>query len=55
MDFRAFYDEKITGHYWLLRDLWQAIIMNYGAKRGLTPNPNKLPSTAVKKLMDRAL
>jgi hypothetical protein len=40
MDFRAFYDEKITAHYWLLRDLWQAIIMNYGAKRGLTPNPN---------------
>jgi hypothetical protein len=55
MDFRASYGEKITGESWVMRDLWQTTNMNYGAKWGLATNPKKLRSTAIKRLLDRAL
>jgi hypothetical protein len=55
IDFRASYGEIITEDSWVMRDLWQTTIMNYGAKWGLATNPKKLQSLAVKRLLDRAL
>jgi integrase len=55
MDFRAEYGEKINGDSWLMRDLWQTSNMNYGAKFGLATYPEKLKSSAIKRLIERTL
>jgi hypothetical protein len=55
IDFRASYGEKITGDSWLMRDLWQTTNQNYGARRGLATNPKRLQSSAIKRLLSRAL
>jgi len=55
MDFRISYGEKITGDSWLMRDLWQTTNQNYGARWGLATNPKRLQSTAIKRLLSRAL
>jgi hypothetical protein len=55
MNFRASYGENITGESWLMRDLWQTSNMHYGAKFGLATNPRRLKSTAIKRLIERAL
>lgn len=55
MDFRAGYGEKITGESWLMRDLWQTSNMKYGAKFGLATIPKPLKSSAIKRLIERAL
>lgn len=55
MDFRASYGETITEESWLIRDLWQTSNMKYGAKFGLATYPKKLKSTAIKRLLERAL
>jgi hypothetical protein len=55
MDFRTSYGEKITGDSWLMRDLWQTTNQNYGARWGLATNPKRLQSSAIKRLLSRAL
>jgi len=55
MDLRSSYGETITGDSWLMLDLWQTSNMKYGAKFGLATYPKKLKSTAIKRLLERAL
>jgi hypothetical protein len=55
MDFRASYGEKITENSWLMRDLWQTMNMNYGARWGLATGPKKLKSSGIKRLLERAI
>lgn len=55
MDFRASFGENITGESWLMRDIWQTTNVSYGAKWGLATYPKKLQSSAIKRLIDRAL
>jgi hypothetical protein len=55
MDFRAEYGEEITSESWLMRDLWQTSNMKYGAKFGLATIPRPLKSSAIKRLIERAL
>ena len=55
MDFRAGYGEMVTGESWLMRDLWQTTNQNYGARWGLATNPKRLQSSAIKRLLTRAL
>jgi hypothetical protein len=55
MDFRTEYGEEITAESWLMRDLWQTSNMKYGAKFGLATHPKPLKSTAIKRLIERAL
>jgi hypothetical protein len=55
MDFRASYGEKITGESWLMRDIWQTTNVKYGAKWGLATIPKKLKSSAIKRMIERAL
>ena len=55
MDFRAEYGEKITGESWVMRDIWQTTNVTYGAKWGLATLPRKLHSSAIKRLIERAL
>jgi integrase len=55
MDFRADYGEAITAESWLMRDLWQTSNMKYGAKFGLATHPKPLKSSAIKRLIERAL
>jgi hypothetical protein len=55
MDFRASYGEKITGESWLMRDIWQTTNITYGAKWGLATFPKKLNSSAIKRIIERAL
>ncbi|MDN5847647.1 MAG: hypothetical protein L0H53_15390 [Candidatus Nitrosocosmicus sp.] len=55
MDFRASFGEKITGESWIMRDIWQTTNVSYGAKWGLATFPKKLQSSAIKRLIDRAL
>jgi hypothetical protein len=55
MDFRAEYGEKITGESWVMRDIWQTTNVTYGAKWGLATLPRKLQSSAIKRLIERAL
>lgn len=55
MDFRASYGETITGDSWLMRDLWQTTNIKYGANFGLATYPNKLKSSGVKRILERAL
>jgi hypothetical protein len=37
-----------------MRDIWQTTNMNYGAKFGLATSPQKLASSAIKRLIERA-
>jgi hypothetical protein len=55
MDFRVAYGEKITGESWVMRDIWQTTNVTYGAKWGLSTAPKKLHSSAIKRLIERAL
>ncbi|MDF0681668.1 MAG: hypothetical protein P0116_11970 [Candidatus Nitrosocosmicus sp.] len=55
MDFRASFGEKIIGESWIMRDIWQTTNVSYGAKWGLATYPKKLQSSAIKRLIDRAL
>lgn len=55
MDFRSSFGEKITGESWIMRDIWQTTNVSYGAKWGLATFPKKLQSSAIKRLIDRAL
>jgi integrase len=55
MDFRASYGEVITGETWIMRDLWQRSNMKYGAKFVLATIPKPLKSSAIKRLIERAL
>jgi integrase len=55
MDFRESFGEKIKSESWIVRDIWQTTIVTYGAKWGLATMPKKLQSSAIKRLIDRAL
>jgi hypothetical protein len=55
MDFRASYDEKITGESWVMRDIWQTTNISYGANLGFATCPKKLKSSGIKWLLERAL
>jgi integrase len=55
MDFRESFGEKITQDSWVMRDIWQTTNVKYGAKWGLATIPKKLQSSAIKRLIDRAL
>jgi hypothetical protein len=55
MDFRASYGEKITGESWVIRDLWKTTNIDYGAKSGVAKRPQKLKSSGIKRLIERAL
>lgn len=41
MQYREDCGEKISGESWVMRDIWQAHGMDYGAKFGLAENPKK--------------
>jgi len=55
MDFRASYDEKITGESWVMRDIWQTTNISYGANLGFATCPKKLKSSGIRRLLERAL
>lgn len=55
MNFRHSYGEKIPDDSWLMRDVWQTTNQNYGARWGLATCPKRLKSSAIKRLLDRAL
>lgn len=55
MDFRSSYGETITGESWLMRDLWKTTNIDYGAKSGLAKRPQRLKSSGIKRLIERAL
>ena len=55
MDLRESFGEKINQDSWIIRDIWQTTNVNYGAKWGLATMPKKLQSSAIKRLIDRAL
>lgn len=55
MDFRASYGEKVNGESWVMRDLWRTTNIEYGAKLGLAKQPQKLQSSGIKRLIERAL
>jgi integrase len=55
MNFRESFGEKITSESWVIRDIWQTTNVKYGAKWGLATMPKKLQSSAIKRLIDRAL
>jgi site-specific recombinase XerC len=55
MDFRASYGENITGESWLMRDLWQTTNTDSRYRNGLATYPNKLKSSGIKRLIERAL
>jgi hypothetical protein len=55
LDFRASYGEKISPESWLMRDLWRTTNIEYGAKLGLAKQPQKLKSSGIKRLIERAL
>lgn len=55
MDFRFEYGEKISGESWVMRDIWQTTNVTHGAKWGLATAPKKLHSSAIKRLIERAL
>jgi integrase len=55
MDFRQEYGEKISGDSWVMRDIWQTTNVTYGAKWGLATVPKRLHSSAIKRLIERAL
>jgi hypothetical protein len=55
MDFRKSFGERITDESWVMRDIWQTTNMTYGAKFGLATAPQKLASSAIKRLIERAI
>jgi hypothetical protein len=55
MDFRASYGEKISSESWVMRDLWRTTNIEYAAKLGLAKHPQKLKSSGIKRLIERAL
>ena len=55
MDFRVEYGEKVSGESWVMRDIWQTTNVTYGAKWGLATAPRRLHSSAIKRLIERAL
>src|SRR3954447_16974773 len=55
MDFRLSFGEKINGESWIMRDIWQTTNVEYGAKWGLATFPKKIQSSAIKRLINRAL
>jgi len=55
MEFRKSFGENITGDSWLMRDIWQTTNVGYGAKWGLATVPKKLQSSAIKRLINRAI
>src|SRR5215208_5438376 len=55
MDFRESFGEKINRDSWIMRDIWQTTNVKYGAKWGLATMPKQLQSSAIKRLIDRAL
>lgn len=55
IDFRSGYGEKITEESWVMRDIWQTTNVTYGTKWGLATSPKKLHSSAIKRLIERAL
>lgn len=55
MKFRQEYGEKISEESWVMRDIWQTTNVTYGAKWGLATAPKKLHSSAIKRLIERAL
>ena len=55
INFRRSYGEMITGESWVMRDIWQTTNVKYGAKWGLATMPKQLQSSAIKRLIDRAL
>jgi integrase len=55
MDLRESFGEKINQDSWVMRDIWQTTNVKYGAKWGLATMPKKLQSSAIKRLIDRAL
>jgi hypothetical protein len=54
MQFRESFSEKINGESWVMRDIWQTTNMTYGAKFGLATAPQRLASSAIKRLIERA-
>jgi integrase len=55
MDFRESFGEIINRDSWVMRDIWQTTNVKYGAKWGLATMPKQLKSSAIKRLIDRAL
>jgi hypothetical protein len=55
IDFRISFGEQINGESWVMRDIWQTTNVEYGAKWGLATVPKKLQSSAIKRLINRAL
>ena len=55
MEFRESFGEKINRDSWVMRDIWQTTNVKYGAKWGLATVPKQLQSSAIKRLIDRAL
>ncbi len=55
INLRASFGENITGESWIMRDIWQTTNVGYGAKWGLATIPKKLQSSAIKRLINRAL
>ena len=55
MDFRESFGEKINGESWVMRDIWQTTNMTYGAKFGLATVTTKTSSSAIKRLIERAI
>lgn len=55
MNFRASYDEEITGESWVMRDLWQTTKQQKRGCVGIAAYPKPLKSTGIKSLMERAI
>jgi hypothetical protein len=52
MEFRAMSGESITGHSWIMRDLWDTSVAK---GRGMATAPKKLSSSGIKRLIERAI
>jgi hypothetical protein len=55
MDFRASFGEKISGDSPLMRDSWQTTNVNQRQRLGLATHAQRLKSSGVKRLLERAL
>lgn len=55
IDFRLSFGEQINGESWVRRDIWQTTNVDYGAKWGLATVPKRLHSSAIKRMINRAL
>ena len=53
-DFRGSFGKKTDWEPRLVRDIWQTTNMTYGSKFGLATIPEKLASSAIKRLIERA-